>query len=125
MTPDYSIGPEDFEYDDLEPWSFYVDDVEITWSPKAPHIVGDGSPGSEKVVDQLYTFISRMVRVYGETMSPDITGVYIPTSPTSPYMVRYAAGFIYGDTSDLAFSKNAPTFQQDVIKNSDEDPEIN
>lgn len=108
-SDDYLIGPDDFGYDDIEPWTFTVDGVVTTWRPEFPYLFGDSSEASRKIIKQVAMLIENIAESEPETMNPGITGIEIPTSESSPYMVFYAVTAIYDEEDGLKFSDNATT----------------
>lgn len=103
------IGPGDKGYEDLPRWKFSVAGYAVTWMSAPPYLYIE-SDQSRKIVEQISKFIEQERSLYGDKMSPGVTGIEVPTDISSPYMVLYAVSFIYDKDDGLKFSKNAPTF---------------
>lgn len=114
----YLVNPDSKDFTSLPTWDVEILGKKFFWAPNYPYLTARSvDDDSRRIIEQ----ISNMIESQGlfsedEVILAGPSGVEIKSIMGSPYAVRNAIEFIYGgeDEGDVIFSKNAPTFQDDL-----------
>jgi hypothetical protein len=119
---DYQFSADSKDFDKVEPWTFTIDGVTLTWAPYAPFIFSDKSEDGDRIAAELNKLISNIDAREDNTFPATTTGPILLATPSAPYTVLYAIHEIYGDEPDLISSSDNAPKMADFVDN-DEDSE--
>ena len=113
----------EYPYDEWsEIWNFIIEGVEITWTPRPPYLIGNGSDDGDHIIFQIERFIDSIRSKSDGTFLIPPSGPELLKSVSSAYTVLFAIASIYGlDPEIVSFSDNAPKWSDLDPKDDDEE----